>query len=114
MAAGLERAGSRLRHAADRLSREHPGHLAQRCRQRLDACDWRRPVLASLATRQRDLNALERHARSLSPQHVVERGFAVVRRADGTVVRGPDQVAAGEIVAVTVARGVLAARIEGK
>ncbi len=112
LAAGLERAGSRLRHAADRLSREHPGHLAQRCRQRLDSCDWRRPVLASLATRQHDLNALERHARSLSPQHVVERGFAVVRRADGTVVRGPDQVAAGEIVEVTVARGVLAARVE--
>jgi exodeoxyribonuclease VII large subunit len=112
LAAGLERAGSRLRHAGDRLSREHPGHVAQRCRQRLDACDWRRPVLASLATRRRDLNALERHARSLSPQHVVERGFAVVRRADGTVVRGPDQVRTGEVLEVTVARGVIAARVE--
>jgi exodeoxyribonuclease VII large subunit len=43
---------------------------------------------------------------------VVERGFAVVRRADGTVVRGPDQVAPGDIVEVTLARGVIAARVE--
>jgi exodeoxyribonuclease VII large subunit len=112
LAAGFERAGSRLRHAGDRLSREHPGHAVQVCRQRLEACDWRRPVLASLATCQRDLGALQRHARSLSPQHVVERGFAIVRRVDGTVVRGPDQVAPGEIVEVTVARGVIAARVE--
>jgi exodeoxyribonuclease VII large subunit len=69
-------------------------------------------VLASLATCQRDLGALRRHARSLSPQHVVERGFAIVRRGDGSVVRGPDQVAPGEIIEVTVARGVIAARVE--
>ena len=59
-----------------------------------------------------DLGALARHARSLSPQHVVERGFAVVRRVDGTVVRGPDEVAPGDLVEVTVARGVIAARVE--
>ncbi len=112
LAAGLERAGSRVRHAGDRLSREHPGHAAEGCRQRLEACDWRRPMVACLASRQHDLRALQRHARSLSPQHVVERGFAVVRRADGTVVRGPDQVAPGEIVEVTLARGVIAARVE--
>jgi len=112
LVAGLERAGSRLRHAGDRLSREHPGHAAEGCRQRLEACDWRRPMLGCLASRQHDLSSLHRHARSLSPQHVVARGFAVVRRADGTVVRGPDQVAAGEIVELTVARGVIAARVE--
>jgi exodeoxyribonuclease VII large subunit len=69
-------------------------------------------MVACLASRQHDLGALQRHARSLSPQHVVERGFAVVRRADGTVVRGPDQVAPGDIVEVTLARGVIAARVE--
>jgi exodeoxyribonuclease VII large subunit len=69
-------------------------------------------VLSCLATCQRDLGALQRHARSLSPQHVVERGFAIVRRGDGSVVRGPDQVAPGEIIEVTVARGVIAARVE--
>jgi exodeoxyribonuclease VII large subunit len=69
-------------------------------------------MVACLASRQHDLGALQRHARSLSPQRVVERGFAVVRRADGTVVRGPDQVAPGDIVEVTLARGVIAARVE--
>jgi len=112
LVAGIERATSRLRHAGDRIAREHPGHAAERCRQRLETCDWRRPVLASLASRRRDLGALQRHARSLSPQHVVERGFAVVRRVDGMVVRDPDQVAPGEVVEVTVARGLIAARVE--
>jgi exodeoxyribonuclease VII large subunit len=44
---------------------------------------------------------------------VIERGFAVVRRLDGTVVRGPDQVAMGDLVELTVARGHISARVEG-
>jgi exodeoxyribonuclease VII large subunit len=112
LAAGLERATSKLRHAGERLSWAHPGPTAQSCRRRLEACEWRRPMLADISSRQRELSALRRHARSLSPQHVVERGFAVVRRLDGTVVRGPDQVTPGELVEMTVARGVISARVE--
>lgn len=112
LAAGLERAGSRLRHAGESLSREHPGQAVQACRRRLEACEWRRPMLSYVASGHRQLEGLQRHARSLSPQHVIERGFAVVRRLDGTVVRGPEQVVDGELVEVTVARGVIAARVE--
>jgi exodeoxyribonuclease VII large subunit len=43
---------------------------------------------------------------------VVERGFAVVRRADGSVVRGPGQVVDGELVEITLAHGKVAARVE--
>ena len=57
----------------------------------------------------RRLERLARHALALSPQNVVARGFAVVRRPDGTVVRGPEEVSAGELLELTVARGTLAA-----
>jgi exonuclease VII large subunit len=43
---------------------------------------------------------------------VIERGFAVVRRLDGTVVRGPEEVGLGELVELTVARGHISARVE--
>ena len=67
--------------------------------------------LASSSAEQR-LDGLARHTRSLSPQHVLERGFAVVRRLDGTVVRDPGQVQEGEVVELSVARGLIAARVE--
>jgi len=58
------------------------------------------------------LESLARHARSLSPQHVIERGFAIVRRRDGTVVRDPAQVQEGEVIDINVAHGLIAARVE--
>ncbi len=92
---GRQRAAGRLQHAADRLQWAHPGPSLQSCRARLDRCDWHRPMSAQLQSSRGRAEALGRHARSLSPQHVIERGFAVVRRLDGTVVRGPDQVRPG-------------------
>jgi exodeoxyribonuclease VII large subunit len=51
--------------------------------------------------------------RALSPAATLERGYAVARLADGTVVRDPAQAAAGSALNVTVARGTLATRVEG-
>ena len=112
LAAGLQRATSRLHHAADRLVWAHPALPLQSCRRRLDRCDWRRPMVAQVQASRSRAEALGRYARSLSPQHVIERGFAVVRRLDGTVVRAPGQVGPGELVELTVARGLIAARVE--
>lgn len=112
LATGMERAASRLVHAGERLVWAHPGRAVQTCRRRLEACDWRRPMSARVLSSEERLSALARHARSLSPQHVLERGFAVVRRLDGTVVRDPLQVTEGEVVEVNVAKGLIAARVE--
>jgi exodeoxyribonuclease VII large subunit len=112
LAAGRERASGRLRHAGERLQWAHPAASLQRSRRRLDSYDWRRPLAAQLQASQQRADALGRHARSLSPLHVVERGFAVVRRADGSVVRGPGQVVDGELVEITLAHGKVAARVE--
>jgi exodeoxyribonuclease VII large subunit len=37
-----------------------------------------------------DLEHVRARVRALSPQATLERGYAVVQRADGTVVRAPD------------------------
>jgi exodeoxyribonuclease VII large subunit len=51
--------------------------------------------------------------RALSPLATLERGYAVVQRADGAVVRKPAQVAAGDPLTVRLAGGVLAATVRG-
>jgi exodeoxyribonuclease VII large subunit len=51
--------------------------------------------------------------RALSPAATLQRGYAVARLADGTVVRDPSQAAVGDALSVTVARGTLATRVEG-
>jgi exodeoxyribonuclease VII large subunit len=54
--------------------------LRERARQRLEAL-----VHAARA----DLDHVRARVRALSPQATLERGYAVVRRADGTIVRAP-------------------------
>ena len=48
----------------------------------------------------------------LNPQAVLERGYAIVARADGTFVTDAHQVDAGDPVALTFARGGATASIE--
>jgi exodeoxyribonuclease VII large subunit len=111
LAAGLERSRSRLAHAADGLTWVHPRSKAELCRRRLAAIDWRSPFLAQAEAGRRRLEAASRHAWSLSPRHVVERGFAVARRADGSVVRDPAELAAGELLELSLARGVVTVQV---
>jgi exodeoxyribonuclease VII large subunit len=59
------------------------------------------------------LDALRDALRALSPAATLERGYAVARLADGTVVRDPAQASPGAPLAVTVARGTLVTRVEG-
>ncbi len=65
---------------------------------------WRRldaVVLAGTASVAR----LAAQVRALSPAATLERGYAVVQRADDVVVRSPDDVAVGEPLRVRVAGG---------
>ena len=50
---------------------------------------------------------------ALGPQATLDRGYAIVRRSvDGVVVRDPADAPAGELLAIRVARGDVAARVE--
>ena len=92
LGAGAGRAEARLDVALARLRAAHP-----------------RARLAGAADR---LTALRRELDALSPARVLDRGYAVVRTADGTVVRRAAQVSAGELLTVGLAHGRLGARVE--
>ncbi len=70
---------------------------------------------ARLALRHRLDRALDElghtraRVRALSPAATLDRGYAVVQRADGLVVRSPDDVAAGDPLRIRLAEGDLAA-----
>jgi len=51
--------------------------------------------------------------RALSPRLVLERGYCLARRPDGTLVRSVEGLAVGELLALEFARGEADARIEG-
>ncbi|MEU4562125.1 exodeoxyribonuclease VII large subunit [Actinoplanes sp. NPDC023936] len=124
-----------IEHARNRLDRAVLG-LIDRERHRIES--WRsRPVLArpeSLidqraaevgALRDRAGRSLEhrlrradddlRHTvarlRALSPAATLQRGYAIVQRADGHVVRAADEVAAADLLRIRLASGELAARV---
>jgi exodeoxyribonuclease VII large subunit len=48
---------------------------------------------------------------SLSPAATLERGYAVLQRADGAVVRSPDEVTAGDPLRARVAEGEFSVRV---
>lgn len=112
-------------------------HLLDREQQRLDAIRSR-PVLAKptsiLDTRAEQVAGLRERAartlrhrldraatelhhtlarlRTLSPAATLDRGYAVVQRlADGAVIRGPADVAMGDLLRVRLAEGELAATV---
>ena len=125
---GLHQARGRLRRAVR--------SLVDREQHRLDALRSR-PVLARphvmLDTRSADLVALRDRARrclrhrieaatgdlthtvarlrALSPVATLRRGYAIVQRRDGHVVRSPSEVTAGEALRIRLAEGELAATV---
>ena len=50
----------------------------------------------------------------MSPLATVRRGFAIVKRADGTVLTDAAAVAPGEEIEASLARGTLRARVTGR
>jgi exodeoxyribonuclease VII large subunit len=57
------------------------------------------------------LSHLRAQVRALSPQQTLDRGYAVVQRGDGLVVRDPIEAAPGTELQIRVARGKLAAAV---
>jgi exodeoxyribonuclease VII large subunit len=101
LVSGLRRRGTLvLRHLVDR-EEQSVGHRRDRARSimrnRLDAATS-------------DVGHLAARVRALSPAATLDRGYAIVTEADGSIVRDADQVATGTDLTIRVAHGRLAAR----
>jgi exodeoxyribonuclease VII large subunit len=110
--AALARAQRNVEEEGRALARLAPDVAAARQRA-ADLVDRGHRALAVHAARERgSLNGLADALRALSPAAILERGYAVARLDDGTVVRDPAQASAGDAMNVTVARGTLSTRVE--
>ena len=110
----LDEAGKRLRRSETRLV--HPRHLLDQGRMRTDELTFRLNtfIRTGLERRRKDLDRLVGMLTSLGPPAVLQRGYAVVQRKDGTVVRGPKEVEVGEGLDVTLAEGKIGVTVKTK
>ncbi|MFG2896829.1 exodeoxyribonuclease VII large subunit [Streptomyces zaomyceticus] len=108
----LDREERGLAHALGRPVMEHPQRMVEVREDELVALLARsRRVLGHLLDRaDSELSHTRARVRALSPAATMERGYAVLQRADGTVVRSPEEVAEGEGLRARVAEGEFAVR----
>jgi exodeoxyribonuclease VII large subunit len=127
--AGLEYYGSRLSSAARLVVGEarerlafvgsrliHPRHILEQGRMRLDDLTFR--LVTHTRTRLTESRSELRHLAgllsSLGPQAVLDRGYAVVSKSDGSIVRSSTQVGEGEEINVRLAKGSLTAGVRSQ
>ncbi|MER5365443.1 exodeoxyribonuclease VII large subunit [Streptomyces sp. NPDC002722] len=110
----LDREERGLAHALGRPSMEHPQRMVDERAAEIDALVGRsRRVLGHLLDRA-DSELAHTRARvvALSPAATLERGYAVLQRPDGHVVRAPEDAGApGEVLRARVSGGEFAVRV---
>jgi exodeoxyribonuclease VII large subunit len=103
----------RLEREAERLQRFDAQTVFDRqilrAQTELGSIDWRSPIRRRVERESAGLAAASVQLEALSPMRVLERGYAVVRRSDGSVVRNGTDVSIDESISITVARGVVGA-----
>jgi len=72
-----------------------------------------RDPMAMIHVRQDDLDSAIDHLTALSPQGVLDRGYAVVMTSDGVLVSAATQVRDNDRIAIRVAHGTIAATVNG-
>ena len=132
-----ERIGAELRHMGHLANR-----LRSATNHALDAVKWNLsglaqrlrdglPDIAAHSASQRDLRLRLQHSQArlleqhearlgrmqanldhLNPQAVLERGYSIVAKPGGQIVRSSQQVAAGEVLRLTFARGAAQTKVE--
>ncbi|MFF4956865.1 exodeoxyribonuclease VII large subunit [Streptomyces sp. NPDC001222] len=112
----VEREERGLAHALARPCMEDPHRMVdERAEQIAALADRSRRTLRHLLDRA-DSELAHTHARvlALSPAATLRRGYAVLQRADGNVVRSPEDVAAGETLRARVAEGEFTVRADNQ
>jgi exodeoxyribonuclease VII large subunit len=94
----------------------HPRYLLEQGKMRLDDLSFRLSSLtqARVADSKAELKHLAGLLSTLGPQAVLDRGYAVVLKGGGEVVRNPAQVKTGEELNVRVADGSFTVEVRGK
>jgi exodeoxyribonuclease VII large subunit len=112
--AALGRADRQLDRATGRVEAGARVHLQSHHR-RLDTLAHRLVQRAPriVDAHHRDLAALDAQLRALDPQRVLARGWSITRKADDqSLVRSPDDVAAGDRIVTTLAAGQITSTAE--
>ncbi|GAA5010371.1 exodeoxyribonuclease VII large subunit [Pseudoluteimonas lycopersici] len=111
----LEQRIARLRHAGAVLRGSRPERRLAQLRERLFALRGRpqSAVARQLQHEALRLRGLARSLETVSPLATVARGYAILRREDGRIVRGTGDAPVGSALKATVADGLLKLRVEG-
>ncbi|WP_144635094.1 exodeoxyribonuclease VII large subunit [Bordetella genomosp. 13] len=100
------RRGARVELLTQRLAHRAPRIAPAQQGVRVLAEQLRRAHARLLAARRTGLQSAAAHLRAFDPQHTLARGYAIVRDADGAIVRDAAQLAAGQRLDLSLARGV--------
>lgn len=105
----------RVNEAYTSLVQHSPERLAREFRRRHEALDSRlhRAVSEYLSRRSHRIDLAQRTLNAASPLATLARGFAIVTRADGTLVTDAASVEPGEEIDARLASGRLRARVTG-
>ncbi len=106
----------RLRLAAGKLQEQHPQQRLQQARHRLELLQQRSNALVDrdLSQRSLRLQGLGRTLHSVSPFATLARGYAIVRGADGHVVRAASEAKIGDAVTAALSAGTLDLTVTGR
>ena len=110
----LDRAGLRVAAIGHRLTAAVPDLDSACTRHRRLAQRLMSAMRQRLERRSAGLVRLDAHLNALSPQQVLERGYAIVLRVDGGIVRDASQLGPGDDVTMRFARGGARARVSEK
>jgi exodeoxyribonuclease VII small subunit len=112
MISGLADRGAFLGQEGRALARLLPDTAAARQRTAELVDRGHRALSARTSREAAALSGIADSLRALSPTATLERGYAVARLPDGTIVRDPAEATPGEPLEVVVARGTIATRVE--
>ena len=91
--------GARLRHALERRL------AVERSQARALEARLTRAAQVSVIAQRKEWLAVERQLRALSPLAVLDRGYALVQNADGTIVRSVNQLAPEQLIQTRMSDG---------
>ena len=105
---------SSLQQLVQRLDQTNPASVISLGKERLEQI-WQRmqrDIESFLAEKRNDLLHAEKLLGAVNPMSITERGYALVRKDDGTLVMDASDLAFGESLKITLARGNIRASVE--